>query len=76
MLSVLGCGTSARHPLLLDPQAFAYDAVGSRTTGGWVVNPINSPRMRTLRINMTTMAIWRERRCWRRGTLLGYVRCV
>lgn len=31
MLSVLGCGTSASHPLLLDPQAFAYDAVGNRT---------------------------------------------
>ena len=25
--------TSASHPLLLDPQAFAYDAVGNRTTG-------------------------------------------
>ena len=30
--------TSASHPLLLDPQAFAYDAVGNRTTGGSVVN--------------------------------------
>lgn len=28
-------------PLLLDPQAFAYDAVGNRTTGGSVVNPGN-----------------------------------
>jgi len=33
--------TSASHPLLLDPQAFAYDAVGNRTTGGAVVNPGN-----------------------------------
>ena len=33
--------TSASHPLLLDPQAFAYDAVGNRTTGGSVVNPGN-----------------------------------
>ncbi|HNK51158.1 MAG TPA: RHS repeat-associated core domain-containing protein [Nitrospira sp.] len=32
---------SASHPLLLDPQAFAYDAVGNRTTGGSVVNPGN-----------------------------------
>ena len=30
--------TSASHPLLLDSQAFAYDAVGNRTTGGTVVN--------------------------------------
>ncbi|MCC6965823.1 MAG: hypothetical protein IT391_06010 [Nitrospira sp.] len=30
--------TSASHPLLLDPQVFAYDAVGNRTTGGSVVN--------------------------------------
>jgi len=30
--------TSASHPLLLDPQAFAYDPVGNRTTGGAVVN--------------------------------------
>ncbi|MBI4001157.1 MAG: hypothetical protein HY348_05170 [Nitrospira defluvii] len=33
--------TSASHPLLLDPQAFAYDAVGNRTTGGSVVNAGN-----------------------------------
>jgi RHS repeat-associated protein len=33
--------TSASHPLLLDPQAFAYDAVGNRTTGGTVVNQGN-----------------------------------
>ena len=33
--------TSASHPLLLDPQAFAYDAVGNRTTGGSVVNQGN-----------------------------------
>ncbi|MBA5864889.1 MAG: hypothetical protein GDA65_19595 [Nitrospira sp. CR1.1] len=33
--------TSASHPLLLDPQAFTYDAVGNRTTGGSVVNPGN-----------------------------------
>ena len=33
--------TSASHPLLLDPQAFAYDAVGNRTTGGSVVNTGN-----------------------------------
>jgi RHS repeat-associated protein len=33
--------TSASHPLLLDPQAFAYDAVGNRTTGGAVVNTGN-----------------------------------
>ena len=33
--------TSASHPLLLDPQAFAYDAVGNRTTGGSVVNSGN-----------------------------------
>ena len=32
---------SASHPLLLDPQAFAYDAVGNRTTGGSVVNQGN-----------------------------------
>ena len=30
--------TSATHPLLGTPQAFAYDAVGNRTTGGSVVN--------------------------------------
>lgn len=30
--------TSASHPLLLDPQAFAYDAVGNRTTNGSIVN--------------------------------------
>ena len=30
--------TSASHPLLATPQAFAYDAVGNRTTGGSVVN--------------------------------------
>ncbi|MEO7862052.1 MAG: RHS repeat-associated core domain-containing protein [Nitrospirales bacterium] len=30
--------TSASHPLLLNPQTFAYDAVGNRTTGGSVVN--------------------------------------
>lgn len=33
--------TSASHPLLLTPQAFAYDAVGNRTTGGSVVNTGN-----------------------------------
>jgi len=33
--------TSASHPLLLDPQAFAYDAVGNRTTGRTVVNQGN-----------------------------------
>ena len=33
--------TSASHPLLATPQAFAYDAVGNRTTGGTVVNPGN-----------------------------------
>ncbi len=33
--------TSASHPLLLDPQAFAYDSVGNRTTGGSVTNPGN-----------------------------------
>ena len=33
--------TSASHPLLLDPQSFAYDAVGNRTIGGSVVNPGN-----------------------------------
>ena len=32
--------TSASHPLLGTPQAFAYDAVGNRTTGGSVVNAI------------------------------------
>ena len=33
--------TSASHPLLLDPQAFAYDAVGNRTINSSVVNPGN-----------------------------------
>jgi RHS repeat-associated protein len=33
--------TSASHPLLVTPQAFAYDAVGNRTTGGSVVNAGN-----------------------------------
>ncbi|HQR13295.1 MAG TPA: RHS repeat-associated core domain-containing protein [Nitrospira sp.] len=33
--------TSASHPLLGTPQAFAYDAVGNRTTGGSVVNAGN-----------------------------------
>jgi len=33
--------TSASHPLLLDPQAFAYDAVGNWTTNGSVVNAGN-----------------------------------
>ena len=33
--------TSASHPLLLDPHAFAYDAVGNRTTNGSVVNTGN-----------------------------------
>ncbi len=33
--------TSASHPLLAPPQAFAYDAVGNRTTGGSVVNAGN-----------------------------------
>jgi YD repeat-containing protein len=33
--------TSASHPLLGKPQAFAYDAVGNRTTGGSVVNAGN-----------------------------------
>ena len=30
--------TSASHPLLATPQAFAYDPVGNRTTGGSVTN--------------------------------------
>jgi RHS repeat-associated protein len=33
--------TSASHPLLATLQAFAYDAVGNRTTGGSVVNAGN-----------------------------------
>ena len=33
--------TSASHPLLATPQAFAYDPVGNRTTGGSVVNSGN-----------------------------------
>ena len=33
--------TSASHPLLATPQAFAYDPVGNRTTGGTVVNAGN-----------------------------------
>jgi RHS repeat-associated protein len=33
--------TSASHPLLATSQAFAYDAVGNRTTGGTVVNAGN-----------------------------------
>ena len=33
--------TTASHPLLLDPQAFAYDAVGNRTTNGSVTNAGN-----------------------------------
>jgi RHS repeat-associated protein len=33
--------TSASHPLLATPQAFAYDPVGNRTTGGSVVNTGN-----------------------------------
>jgi RHS repeat-associated protein len=33
--------TSASHPFLRTPQAFAYDAVGNRTTGGSVVNAGN-----------------------------------
>ena len=33
--------TSASHPLLATPQAFAHDAVGNRTTGGTVVNAGN-----------------------------------
>ncbi|MEK7762351.1 MAG: RHS repeat-associated core domain-containing protein [Nitrospirota bacterium] len=33
--------TSASHPLLATPQAFAYDAVGNRTTDGSVVNAGN-----------------------------------
>jgi len=33
--------TSASHPLLATPQAFAYDLVGNRTTGGSVVNAGN-----------------------------------
>ncbi|HQY57682.1 MAG: hypothetical protein WBB60_03250 [Nitrospira sp.] len=33
--------TSASHPLLLDPQAFAYAPVGNRTTGGTVGNTGN-----------------------------------
>ena len=33
--------TSASHPLLATPQAFAYDLVGNRTTGGTVVNAGN-----------------------------------
>ncbi len=33
--------TAASHPLLLDPQVFAYDAVGNRTTNGSAVNAGN-----------------------------------
>ena len=33
--------TSASHPLLATPQAFAYDPVSNRTTGGSVVNAGN-----------------------------------
>ncbi len=33
--------TSPSHPLLLNSQTFAYDAVGNRTTGGSVVNQGN-----------------------------------
>ena len=33
--------TSANHPLLATPQAFTYDPVGNRTTGGTVVNAGN-----------------------------------
>lgn len=33
--------TSASHPLLATPQAFAHDQVGNRTTGGSVVNAGN-----------------------------------
>ncbi len=33
--------TSASHPLLGEPQSFAYDPVGNRTTGGTVVNAGN-----------------------------------
>ena len=33
--------TSASHPLLLDPQAFAYAPVGNRATGGTVGNTGN-----------------------------------
>jgi len=33
--------TSASHPLLATPQAFAYDAVGNRTTNGSVTNAAN-----------------------------------
>ena len=33
--------TSASHPLLGTPQAFSYDPVGNRTTGGSVVNTGN-----------------------------------
>ena len=33
--------TSASHPFLATPQAFAYDPVGNRTTGGSVVNAGN-----------------------------------
>ena len=33
--------TSASHPLLAQPQAFAYDPVGNRTTGGSVLNAGN-----------------------------------
>ena len=33
--------TSASHPLLATPQAFAYDPVGNRTTGGSIVNAGN-----------------------------------
>lgn len=33
--------TSASHPLLGTPQAFAYDAVGNRTTGGTLTNAGN-----------------------------------
>ncbi|ULA61804.1 MAG: hypothetical protein LZF60_380016 [Nitrospira sp.] len=37
----LGRLTAASHPLLLDPQTFAYDLVGNRTTNGSVVNAGN-----------------------------------
>ena len=40
--------TSASHPLLGTPQAFAYDAVGNRTTAGNVTNAHNKRGQATL----------------------------
>jgi YD repeat-containing protein len=54
-----------RHPLLLARhRAFAYDAVGNRTTGGTVVNTGNqlTADANHTRINMMTMGISLARR--------------